>query len=173
MVFVFLSFLHLLIRLTVYTELFLLPYLFANIHLVMFTSWTLKKNSMISVQLLFSHLVMFDSLWPPWTAAHQGSLSFTISWSLLKFMSIELVMPSNHLIVCHPFLLLPSIFPSIKVFSNGSFLCIRCSKYWSFSFSTSSSNEYSGLITFRIDWFDLLVVQGTLRAFSGTAVQKK
>ena len=92
---------------------------------------------------------------------------------LLKLMSIELVMASNHLILCRPLPLLPSVFPSIRVFSNESVLPIRCSKYWSFSFSTSSSNECSGLITLRIDWFDLLVVQGTLRAFSGTAVQKK
>ena len=87
----------------------------------------------------------------PWTAAGQASLSFTISWSLLKFMSIESVMSSNRLILCHP-LLLPSIFPNIRVFSNDSFLCIRWPKYWSFSFSISASNEYSGLISFRIDW---------------------
>ena len=98
-----------------------------------------------------------------WTATHQASLSFTISWSLLKLMSIELVMPSNHLILCHSLLLLPSVFPSIRAFSNKSVLCIRWPKYWSFRFSISPSNEYSGLISFRIDWFDLLVVQGTLR----------
>ena len=86
----------------------------------------------------------------PWTAAHQASLSFTISQSLLKLMSIELVMPSNHLVLCHP-LLLPSVFPSIRVFSNESALCIRWSKYWRFSFSTSPSNDYSELISFRID----------------------
>ena len=97
----------------------------------------------------------------PWTAACQASLSFTISQSLLKLMSIELVRPSNYLILCHP-LLLPSIFPSIRVFSNESSLHIRWPKYWSFSFSISLSNEYSGLISFRIDWFDLLAVQGTL-----------
>ena len=130
---------------------------------------SLKYSVVVVVQSL-SHVRLFVI---SWITAHQGSLSFTISWSLLKFMSIELVIHSNHLIVCHPFLFLPSIFPSIEVFSNGSFLRIRCSNYWSFSFSTSSSNEYSGLITFRIDWFDLLVVQGTLRAFSGTAVQKQ
>ena len=100
----------------------------------------------------------------PWTAAHQASLSFTISWSLLRFMSIESVMPSNHRILCHPLLLLPSIFPSIRVFSNDSALLIRWPKYWSFSFSISPSNEYSGLISFRIDWFDLLAVQGTLKS---------
>ena len=100
----------------------------------------------------------------PWTAACQASLSFTISWSLLRLMSIESVMPSNHLILCHPLLLLPSIFPSIRVFSNESALLIRWPKYWSFSFSISPSNEYSGLISFRMDWFDLLAVQGTLKS---------
>ena len=98
----------------------------------------------------------------PWTAACHTSLSFTISWSLLKLMSIELVMPFNHLILCHCFLLLPSIFPSIRVFSNESALHIRWPKYWSFGISPSS--EYSGLIFFRIDWFDLLAVQGTLKS---------
>ena len=98
----------------------------------------------------------------PWTAACQPPLSFTISRSLLKFMSIELVTPSNHLILCHPLLLLPSIYSSIRVFSNKLALCIRWPKYWNFSFSISTSNEYSGLISFRIDWFDLLAVQGTL-----------
>ena len=92
-----------------------------------------------------------------------GFLSFTISWSLLKLTSIELVMPSNHLILCHPFLLLPAILPSIKVFSE-SLLCIRWPKYWSFSFIISPSNEYSGLISFRIDWFDLLAVEGTINS---------
>ena len=100
----------------------------------------------------------------PWTAAHQASLSFTISQSLLKFMSIESVMPSNHLVLCHPLLLLPSIFPSLRVFSNESTLHIRWPKYWSISFSISPSNEYSGLISFRIDWFDLLAVHGTLKS---------
>ena len=94
-------------------------------------------------------------------AEHQGTLSFTISQSLLKLMSIKSVMPSNHLILCRPLLFLPSIFPSIRVFSNESALRIRWPKYWSFSFSISPSNEYSGLISFRIDWFDLLAVQGT------------
>ena len=98
-------------------------------------------------------------LQPPWTEACQGSLPFTISQSLLKLMSIELVMPSNHLILCCPLLLLPSIFPSIRVFSTESVLCIRWPKYWSFSFSISPSNKYSGLISFRIDWLDLLAVQ--------------
>ena len=93
-----------------------------------------------------------------------GFPSFTISQSLLKFMSIESMMPSNHLILCHPLLLLPSIFPGIRVFSNGSVLRIRWPKYWSFSFSISPFNEYSELISFRIDWFDLLSVQGTLKS---------
>ena len=92
----------------------------------------------------------------PWTAASQASLYFINSWSLLKLMSIELVMPSNHLILCHPLLLLLSIFPSIRVFSNESVLRIRWPEYWSFSFSISPSNEYSGLFSFRMDWFDLL-----------------
>ena len=112
--------------------------------------------------LLFSYSVMSDSA-ASWTAAHQASLSFTISWSLLKPMSIESVMPFNHLILCRPLLLLPSIFPSIRVFSNELPLHIRWPKYWSFSFSINPSNEYSGLISFRIDWFDLLAVQGTLK----------
>ena len=99
----------------------------------------------------------------PWTATCQAYLSFTISWSLFKLMSIESVMPSNHLILCHHLLLLPSILPSIRVFSNESVLCIRWSKYQSFSFNFSPSNEFSGLISFRIDWFDLLAVQGTLK----------
>ena len=99
----------------------------------------------------------------PWTTACQASLSITNSWSLLKLMSIESVMPSNHLIICHPLLLLPSVFPRIMVFSKESVLCIRWPKYWSFSFSISPSNEYSGLISFRIDWFDLLAVLGTLK----------
>ena len=97
----------------------------------------------------------------PWTAAHQASLSITNSWSLLKLMSIELVMPSNHLILCRPLLLWPSIPPSIRVFSNESVLHIRWPKYQSFTFNISPSNEYSGLISFRIDWLDLLAVQGT------------
>ena len=104
-----------------------------------------------------------------WTVAHQAPLSSTISQSLLKFMSIELVMPSNHLVICHPLLLLPSIFPRIRVFSNESVLCIRWPNYWSFSFSISPSSEYSGMISFRIDWFDLLSVQGTLQLNSSKA----
>ena len=100
----------------------------------------------------------------PWTAAHQASLSITNSRSLLKPMSIESVMPSNHLILCCPLLLPPSIFPSIKVFSNESVLHIRWPKYWSFRFNISPSNEYSGLTSFRMDWLDLLAVQGTLKS---------
>ena len=100
----------------------------------------------------------------PWTAACQASLFITNSRSLLKLMSIESVMPSNHLILCHPLLLLPSIFPSIRVFSNESVLPIRWPKYWRVSFNISPSNEYSGLIFFRMDWLDLLAVQGTLKS---------
>ena len=100
----------------------------------------------------------------PWTAPFQASLSITNFWNLLKLMSIELVMPSNHLILSHPLLLLPSIFPSIRVFSNESALRIRWPKYWSFSFNVSPSNEHSGLISFRMDWLDLLAVQGTLNS---------
>ena len=123
---------------------------------------TLQVEESNSVQ--FSHSVVSDSFRPHGLhAARQASLSITNSLSLLKLMSIESVMPSNHLILCHPLLLPPSIFPSIRVFSNESALCIRWPKYWSFSFSISSSNEYSGLISFRIGWLDLLVVQGTLK----------
>ena len=110
-----------------------------------------------------SHSVVSHST-TPWTAACQASLSITISWSLLKLMSIELVMLSNHFILCHPLPLMFLIFPSIRVFSNESVLHISWPKYWSFSFSTSPSNEYPGLISFRIDWLDLLAVQGTLKS---------
>ena len=113
--------------------------------------------------LLFSCPVVSDSA-PTWTVARQAPLFFIISWSLFKLMSIESVMPSNYLILCCPLLLPPSIFPSIRVFSNESALHIRWPKYWSFSFSISSSNEYSGLISFRIHWFDILAVQGTLKS---------
>ena len=115
--------------------------------------------SFVVVQSL-SHVRLFVT---PWTAAHQTSLSFTISWSLLKLMSTESVMPSNHLILCCPLLLLPSIFPSVRIFSNESALHIRWPKYWSISFSISPSNEYSRLLSFRLDWFDLLAVQETLK----------
>ena len=100
----------------------------------------------------------------PWTAAHQASPSSTNSYTLLKLMSIKLVMPSTHLILCHPLLLLPSIFPNIRIFSSESVLCIRWPQYWSLSFSISPSSEYSGLISFRIDWLDLLAVQRSLKS---------
>ena len=108
----------------------------------------------------------------PWTAAHQASLYITNSWSLLKSTSTELVMPSNSLILCHPLLLLPSIFPSMRVFSSESALHIRWPKYWSFSLNISPSSEYSGLISFRMDWLDLLAVQGTLKSLSPTHSSK-
>ena len=121
-----------------------------------------KQSSKLfsSVQLL-SHVRLFAT---PWTAACQASLSITNYWSLPKLMSIELVMPSNHLILCCPLLLLPSIFPSIRVFSNESALHIRWPKYWCCSFSIRPSNEYSALISFLIDWFDVLAVQGALKS---------
>ena len=122
----------------------------------------------LSVQSL-SHVWLFVT---PWTAAHQASLCITKSWTLLKLMPIELVMPSNHLILRLPLLLLPSIFLSIRVFSKESVLLIRWPKYWSFSFSIRPSNEHSGLISFRIDWFDLLAVQGTLKSLLQHTVQK-
>ena len=117
------------------------------------------KQCHLSVQSL-SHVQLFAT---SWTAACQASLSINNSQSLLKLMSIESVIPSNHLVLCHP-LLLPSIFPSIRVFSKESVLCIRWPKYWSLSFSLSPSNEYSGLISLKIDWLDLLAVQGTLKS---------
>ena len=120
----------------------------------------LLATAIQSVQFSHCHVRLFAT---PWIAARQGSLFFTISQNLLKLTSIESVRPSNHLILCRP-LLLPSIFRSIRVFSNESSLGIRWPKYWSFSFSINPSNEYSGLITFRIDWFDLLGVQGTLKS---------
>ena len=112
----------------------------------------------------FSHSVAQSCLFAtPWTAVHQGSLFIANSWSLLKLMSVESLMPSNHLILCCPLLLPPSIFPSIMVFSNESVTHIRWPKDWSFSFSISHSNEYSGMISFRMDWLDLLAVQGTVK----------
>ena len=123
-----------------------------------------QKNRIVSwfssVQLL-SHVWLFAT---PWTTARQVSLSITNSWSPPKPMSVELVMPSNHLILCHPLLCLPSILPSIRVFSNESALRIRWPKYWSFSFNIRPSNEHPGLISFRMDWLDLLAVQGTLKS---------
>ena len=118
-------------------------------------------SKVLSVQ--FSGSVVSDSA-TLWIAEQQASLYITNFWSLLKLMSIESVMPSNHLVLCCPLLLLPSIFPSIRVFTNELILCIRWPKYWSFRFSISPSNEYSGLISFRMDWLDLLAVQGTLKS---------
>ena len=113
----------------------------------------------------FSHSVLSDSLRPDGLQhTRLPCVSITNSWSLLKLMTFELVIPSNHLFLCCPLLLLPSVFPSIRVFSNESAVHIRWPKYWSFSFSISPSNEYSGLISFRIDWFDLLAIQGTLKS---------
>ena len=132
-------------------------------------SYTLLGVTIGVVQLL-SHIQLFAA---PWPAACQTSLSFTISRSLLKLMSVESVIPSNHLILCFCLLLLPSIFPSIRVFSNETVLCIRWPKYWSFSFTISPSNEYSGLVSFRIDWLDLLAVQGTLKKESSPTPQFK
>ena len=117
-----------------------------------FNSITFSSIWSLEVVVVVQSLSCIHLFATPWTAAHQASLSFTISLSLLKLMSIESVIPFNHLILCRPLLLLPSIFPSIRVFSNESALCIRWPKYWSFSFSTSPSNEYLGLISFRIDW---------------------
>ena len=118
------------------------------------------KNNLVVVVHLLSCVLLFAT---SWTAARQASLAIINSRSLLKLMSIELVMPSNHLILCRPLFLLPSVFPSIRVFSNESALCIRWPKYWNFNFSISPSHEYSGLISFRIDWFDLLAAQATLK----------
>ena len=120
-----------------------------------------------SYALLFSSVQLLSHVWLfaiPWTAARQASLSITNFWRLLKLVSIESVMPSNQLIPCHPLLLLASVFPSIKVFSNESVLCIRWPKYWSFSFNIGPSNEHPGLISFTMDWLDLLAVQGTLKS---------
>ena len=122
-------------------------------------SYTAGYFLVVAVQSL-SHVQLLAT---PWAAARQASLSFTVSQSWLKLMSVELVMPSNYLILCHP-LLLHSIFPSIRVFSSESVLCIRRPKYWSFSFTISLSNEHPGLISFRMDWLDLLAVQGTLKS---------
>ena len=122
--------------------------------------WCIQNADFSSVQ-SFSHVWLFAT---PWTAARQPSLSITNSRSLLKLMFIESVVPSNHLILCNPLLLLPSIFRSIRIFSNELVLHIKWPKYWSFSFSISPSNEYSGVISFRMDWLDLLAVQGTLKS---------
>ena len=129
---------------------FIYIYIYTHIH-----------STCIAVVQSLSHVRLIAT---PWTAAHQASLCITISLSLFKLMYVESVMPSNHLILCHPLLLLPSTFPSIRIFSSESALHIRWPKYWSFSFSISPSKEYSGLISFRIDWLDLLTVQGTLKS---------
>ena len=137
------------------------------VFLFRFLATTIKAAINIYLQVFSSvQLVSCVQLFvSPWTAARlSSSLSITNSRSLLKFMSIESVMPSNHLILCHPLLILPSIFPSIRIFSSESVFHIRWPKYWSFSFSISPSNEYPGLISFRIDWLDLLAVQGTLKS---------
>ena len=128
--------------------------------IILFCKWKNYLKKFSSVQLL-SHVQLFVT---PWTAARQASVSITNSRSLLKLMSIESVLPSNHLILCRPLLLPPSIFPSIRGFPNESVLHIRWPKYWSFSFSISPSSDYSGLISFRTDWLDLLAVQGTLKS---------
>ena len=137
----------------------------------LYTSPCLTVSSLSSYfkEVQFSSVVS-DSV-TPWTAARQASLSITNSWSILKLMSIKSVKPSNHLILCHPLLLLPSIFPSIRVFSNESAVCIRWPKYWIFSIRPSS--EYSVLISFRMDWLDLLAVQGTLKIESSPTPQFK
>ena len=137
---------------------------------ICFHYWLILLSSVqfSSVQLL-SHVWLFVT---PWTAAHQASLSITNSQSPPKPISLELVMPSNHLILCRPLLLLLSIFPSIRVFSDESALCIRWPKYWSFSFNISPSNEQPGLISFRMDWLNLLAVQGTLKSLLQHTVQK-
>ena len=131
-----------------------------NCHPLLWVVWLSRYLELFAVVHSLSRVWLFET---PWTPACQAPLSFTICCSLLKSMFTELVMLFYHLIPCHP-LVLPSIFPSISVFSNESALCIRWPKYWSFSFSISPSNEYSGLISFRMDWFDLPAVQGTLRS---------
>ena len=122
------------------------------------------KNQALTSPLVVQSLSCVRLFATPWTAVHQASLSITISWSLLKLMSTESVMPSSHLVLCRPLLLLPSVFPSIKIFCSKSALCIRWPKYWCFSFSISPSSEYSGLISFTINWFVLLAVQQTLKS---------
>ena len=135
----------------------------------LFTSILLSSAVLVIVQSvqLLSRVWLFAT---PWTAARQASPSITNSWSSPKPMSIELVMPSNHLILCRPLLLLLSILPSIRAFSNESALRIRWPKYWSFSFSISPSNQYSGLISFKMDWLDLLAVQGTLKSVHNSSL---
>ena len=142
---------------------FLLSFFFSYIHCVGQETWLEVTKAQLKVQ--FSSVAQScPTLCDPMNPARQASLSITNSWSLPKLMSIESVMPSNHLILYHPFLLLPSIFPNVRVFSNESALRIRWSKDWSFSFNISPSNEHPGLISFRMGWLDLLVVQGTLKS---------
>jgi len=143
-------------------------YLLYNGLLLIVSTVEQSELTIVVVQLL-NHVRLFAT---PWVVAHQASLSFTIFWSFLKLTSIELVILSNHLVLWCPFLLLPSIFPSIRVFANELALHIRWPKYWSFSFSISPFGEYSELISFRIGCFDLLAVQGLLRVFSSTTIQK-
>ena len=145
----------------------MIAYATDNILLIQFLFW--------DVQFQFSSVQSFSHVWLlaiPWTAAHQASLSITNSWSLLKLMSIKMVMPSNHLLLCRPFFLLPSTFPSIRVFFNESALHIRWPKYWSFSFSISPSNEYSGLFPLGLTGLISLQSKGLSRVFSNTTVQK-
>ena len=144
------------IRITFYNPVFQ-DYIFLELTLLS------KMNVTHRSSVQFSCSIVSDSA-TPWTTACQASLSITNSWSLPKHMSIELVMPSNHLILCRPLLRLPSIFPSIRVFSNEPALCMRQPKYWSFSLSISPSNEHPGLISFRMDWLDLLAVEATLKS---------
>ena len=132
-------------------------------------NWSIafRAQPNLNIWPLLIHQFSLSCVWlfaTPWTAARQASLSIANSHSLLKLMSIESVMPSSHLILCHPLLLLPSTLPNIRVFSNESALCIRWPKYWSFSFNISPSNEHRGLISFRMNWLDLLAVQGTLKS---------
>ena len=134
-----------------------------NSRMKFYREWMSDMETRIFIVVVVHSLSRVQLFVTPWTAKHRASLFITNSWSLLKLMSIEWVMPFNHLILCRPLLFLHSIFPSIRVFSNESVHHIRWPKFWSFSFSISSSNEYSGLISFRIDWFDLLAVQGTLK----------
>ena len=162
-------------KLPVTPDIFLLPTLHSSPlwwkgHLF----WVLVLEDFVGLH-QFSSVQSLSHVWlfvTPWTAAHQASLSIANSRSLLKLMSIELVMPSNHLLLCYPLLLLPSIFPSIRVFSNESVLCIRWPKYWIFNFSISPSNEYSGLISFRWTGWISLQSKGLSRVFSNTTVQK-
>ena len=140
----------------------LLWYSFKELAIVLTLSGTLSYR--MTYKRCCSTAKSYLTLCNPWTTAHQASLSFTISQSLLKLMSIESVIQCKHLILCHPRLLLPSVFPSIRVFSYESALRIRWPKYWRFSFSISPSKEYSGLISFKVDWFDLLAFRGTLKS---------